>query len=273
MNTNENGGTLYWTTQPIGMQLLQIRSLHLMNSTTYTHTFPPFSSLEISLKSVFVHKLTKFTEDLYNSLGSAETNEHQFKNQQLQLMNHLLQLKVRSFFYWKTNKTLECDVGHDWIKLKWGSGEACFKYMGSYPRPEAAAICRGVGGQLPLPKNDEENEDFQSPYIRGKLTDATDLDGDGIWHDSYGNEVTYFAPLWYYSIENLQGGPWTYSYMSGSRSMFLTPEPENADFVWTVYPNLGQIGVTCQIPLAPPKSPVPEPPTPVEGKIKSLVDI
>ena len=61
--------------------------------------------------------------------------------------------------------------------------------------------------------------------------------------------------------------------MSGSRSMFLTPEPENADFVWTVYPNLGQIGVTCQIPLAPPKSPVPEPPTPVEGKIHSLVDI
>ena len=135
--------------------------------------------------------------------------------------------------------------------------------MGSHPHPEGAAICRGVGGQLPLPKNDEENEDFQSPYIRGKLTDATDLDGDGVWHDSYGNEVTYFAPLWYKNIKELQGGVWQYGWMSGSRSIYLTPEPED-DFVWTVYPNIGNTGVTCQIPLAPP---APEPPTPVEGEI------
>ena len=141
--------------------------------------------------------------------------------------------------------------------------------MGSHPRPEAAALCREVGGQLPLPKNDEENEDFKSPYIRGKLTDATDLDGDGIWHDSYGNEVTYFgSPFWYYPIENLQGGVWTHSYMGGAHSIYLNPQPEDVDFVWTVNANIGKTGVTCQIPLAPP---TPEPPAPVQGKTKSVV--
>ena len=139
--------------------------------------------------------------------------------------------------------------------------------MGIYSRPEAAAVCRSVGGQLPLPKNDEENEDFQSPFIPGKLTDATDLDGDGVWHDSYGNEVTYFAPLWYSSIEHLQGGPWTHNYMGGAKSIFLTPRPAE-DFVWTVDHNVGQTGVTCQIPLAPP---APEPPAPVQGETKSNV--
>ena len=108
----------------------------------------------------------------------------------------------------------------------------------------------------------------------GKLIDATDLDGDGIWHDSYGNEVTYFAPFWHYprgdpeSLQNLQGGPWTFNYMSGEYSKYLNPQPEYADFVWTVYPNLAKLGVSCQIPLAPPKPPAPEPPTPVEGYTK-----
>ena len=174
----------------------------------------------------------------------------------------------------RTNQILECDVNNGWKQLKWGSEQACFKYIGLHAHRDGAAACRAVGGQLPLPRNDVENEDFQNPQIVGKLLDATDLDGDGIWHDSYGNEVTYFAPLWYYphggkeSLQILSGGPWTYNYMSGDYSKNINPQPEYADFVWTVYPNLAELGVTCQIPLAPPKPPAPEPPTPIKGKIK-----
>ena len=184
-------------------------------------------------------------------------------------MYHQLQFKVELTLLIKNYRILECDVGEDWTQLKWGSKQACFKYMGSHPRPEAAAICREVGGHLPLPKNDEENEDFKSSQIRGKLTDATDLDGDGVWEDSYGNEVTYFGQLWHYPIEQLQGGPWTYRYMSlrPAGNLNLPPEKET-DFVWEMYPGVSNVHITCQIPLAPPKPPVPEPPTPVKGKIK-----
>ena len=121
---------------------------------------------------------------------------------------------------------------------------------------EAAAICRAEGGQLPLPKNDQESEDFRSGGYLGGMIDSFDLDGDGIWHDSYGNEVTYFAPFHYSSFENLAGGPWQYKYMSASRS-------EN---IWYVSHNSGNPVVNCMIPLAS----APEPPAPVQGKTKSF---
>ena len=121
--------------------------------------------------------------------------------------------------------------------------------MGKHPFSEGADICRAEGGQLPLPKNDEENEYFLN-VIGGGMIDSFDFDGDEIWHDSYGNVVTYFAPFWYYPFP--AEGPWQYRYMSASESKGL----------WTVYPNLGSPTINCMIPLAP----VPEPPTPVEGK-------
>ena len=54
---------------------------------------------------------------------------------------------------------------------------------------------------MPLPKNDEELESFRTGFAglgSGLITDATDFDEDGVWEDSYGNVVTYFAPLHYY---------------------------------------------------------------------------
>ena len=147
------------------------------------------------------------------------------------------------------NLISECDTANGWRQHPWGSGQACFKSFGYQHRPEAAALCRENGGQLPLPRNDEENEYF-TKQIGGGMIDSFDLDGDGIWHDSYGNEVTYFAPFWYYPIENLQGGVWQYGYMSTARATSLDPQPANAEIVWTVYPNLGKPIVRCMIPLA-----------------------
>ena len=177
------------------------------------------------------------------------------------------------------NRFQECDIHNQWYQQKWGSGQVCTKSLGMHPLPEAAARCREIGGQLPLPKNDEENEDFKK--MHGKMLDATDLDGDGIWHDSYGNEVTYFPTLWYTygpTIENILGGPYTYSYMVGANTINLNPQNSDTyapipdtDFVWTVRPNISPVFVVCHIPIASPEPPVPEPPAPVQGNTKKLV--
>ena len=122
---------------------------------------------------------------------------------------------------------------------------------------------------MPLPKNADELESLRTGFAGlddGLVIDAFDFDEDGVWKDSYGNVLTYFAPLHYYptgrEYSNLN-----YQYMSVME--------EEGDLVSYVVPNEGFSGsnpkgwVFCQMPLDPPTQPVYEPPTPVEGKNKT----
>ena len=123
--------------------------------------------------------------------------------------------------------------------------------MGTYTAAEGASICREIGASLPLPKNDEEKEDFSKV---GGLIDATDLDLDGVWEDSYGNEVTYFGYIPSYSKKD------DATHLSGSNRS------------WRHLVSDSKVSVRCQIPVAPPKQ-VHAPPTPVESNTSCCTTI
>ena len=129
--------------------------------------------------------------------------------------------------------------------------------MAYQPASEGAALCRQIGGSLPLPKNAEENEDFSDLY--GGLIDATDLDGDGVWEDSYGNEVTYFAPYVYYGTDSQEpSAEYSYKYIESAAS-------SRTELLWYKRPDLdgmvGYVRIVCVIPLEPPPAPSCEAPT------------
>ena len=118
---------------------------------------------------------------------------------------------------------------------------------------------------MPLPKNDEELESFRTGFAglgSGLITDATDFDEDGVWEDSYGNVVTYFAPLHYYP-SGRQYSTFNYQYMA--------VKEDEGSLVSYVVPNEGFSGskpkgwVFCQLPLDQPTPTVHVPPTPVQG--------
>ena len=118
--------------------------------------------------------------------------------------------------------------------------------MGHIDKDEAVATCREEGGTLPLPKNDEEKEDFRT---LGGLIDATDFDGDGVWHDSYGNVVTYLAPLKQpINPESFDSYPYLNAIMSPRLGQWY--------FVWGMIPVVAQPKVFCQIPIASSDPPV-----------------
>ena len=116
-----------------------------------------------------------------------------------------------------------------------------------YMIDKAVATCREEGGSLPLPKNDEENEDFK--LVGGGLIDATDFDGDGVWHDSYGNVVTYLAPLKQpINPESFDSYPYLNAIMSPRLGQWY--------FVWGMIPVVAHPKVFCQIPIASSDPPV-----------------
>ena len=133
---------------------------------------------------------------------------------------------------------------------------------------------------MPLPKNDGELESFRTGFSAlrsGIVIDATDLDKDGVWEDSYGNVVTYFAPL-HYQGNGPEDISYNYQYMTvkeEDRNLFFnvasnTHRRWNGLLAKWFYTEL-QGHVFCQLPLDPPTQEVYEPPTPVEGeKISSF---
>ena len=158
----------------------------------------------------------------------------------------------------KINLILECDWTNDWYQHRWGNEQACFKDMGHHGYGEAAAVCREEGASLPLPKTPEELESFQkfNGLEWGLIVDATDLNEDGAWEDSYGNSVTYFPPFYYYPVGQQRS---TYSYQ------YMSIREKNGNVVSYVTPDNGSARVFCQLPLDLPSPPIYEPPTPIEG--------
>ena len=128
-------------------------------------------------------------------------------------MHHRLRWKVKQVVVPPLNLYLECP--RDFRQLKWGSGFSCFKNIGHQHFSQGARLCREEGASLPLPKNEEENNAFKAV---GGLLDATDLDFDGVWKDSFGNVVNYFGPFtsWskdegYYMNGVADSGEWSKS--------------------------------------------------------------
>ena len=72
----------------------------------------------------------------------------------------------------------------------------CFKYAGHSTWAEAVALCELDDAYLPLPQNTEEDTDLyiylMSLDILSSWLDGTDETEEGIWLDSYGNNITYF---------------------------------------------------------------------------------
>ena len=168
-------------------------------------------------------------------------------------IHHRPRLKVNLVVILALNPSLECDTENGWTQHKWGSEQACFRRIGRRHRPEGAASCREVGASLPLPKTAEENEDLKNinsalAYNALTMIDAFDVNGDGIWEDSYGNVVTFFGELDY--DEHEYAG---YQYITTGNS--------RNDYKWKVVPdvyeNLSSTNIVCQIPLAPPKPTTP----------------
>ena len=56
-------------------------------------------------------------------------------------------------------KFLECDEG--WTKFDIGDQTQCYKNIGEFRADEAINACADYGASLPLPRNDEELEDFK----------------------------------------------------------------------------------------------------------------
>ena len=119
---------------------------------------------------------------------------------------------------------------------------------------------------MPLPKTADELESLRTGFAMldfGVVIDAFDFDEDGVWEDSYGNVVTYFAPLHYY--------PSGREY-SNLNYQYMAIKQVEGELLSYVVPNEGLSGsslkgwVFCQLPLDPPTPPVYEPPTPVEGR-------
>ena len=92
--------------------------------------------------------------------------------------------------------------------------------------------------------------------------DATDLDEDGVWENSYGNEVTYFAPYKFYGTNTLRPGSYKYQYI------FLWDE-----FLWYIMPEVGSLPIICQIPLELSPTPSCEPPTTYNQLFESLSSV
>ena len=136
--------------------------------------------------------------------------------------------------------------------------------MGHHPASEGAIICREEGASLPLPKNDQENADFS--YFGGGLIDATDLDEDGVWEDSYGNEVTYMASHVYYDSDSHLVGLYKYQYI-------LPAFSSGNEFLWYIMPEDGTDPIICQIPLELPPAPSCEPPTTYNQLFESLSSV
>ena len=141
--------------------------------------------------------------------------------------------------------------------------------MGYHTYAEGAALCRAEGGSLPLPRNDEELESF-STFVgvdsTGLLIDATDMDEDGVWEDSYGNVVTYLPNVYYFPVGHKYS---EYSYQ------YISVKEVRGDIVSHVAPAIYRetnlkSWIFCQIPLDPPVKPVYEPPAPVEGRKQYL---
>ena len=136
--------------------------------------------------------------------------------------------------------------------------------MGFHPYDEAAAICRDEGASLLLPKNNEELESLRTGFAGlnpGLVIDATDIDEDGVWEDSYGNVVTFSVPLYYYP-SGQQSSYYSYRYMAVKK--------KDDDLLVYVTPNRSTGFVFCQLPLDPPTPTVHAPPTPVNGKINTF---
>ena len=76
------------------------------------------------------------------------------------------------------------------------------------------------------------------------MIDAFDVDGDGVWKDSYGNVVTFFGELEY--DEHEYAG---YQYITTGRI--------RNEYKWKavpdVYETYSSTYIVCQIPLEPPK--------------------
>ena len=106
---------------------------------------------------------------------------------------------------------------------------------------------------MPLPKNEEENNAFKAV---GGLLDATDLDFDGVWKDSFGNVVNYFGP---------------FTSWSKDEGYYMNGVADSGE--WSKSKNVGKPRVYCQIHLTPRKPQVHTPPTPVEGKFSCYTGI
>ena len=140
--------------------------------------------------------------------------------------------------------------------------------MGFHPYDEAAAICREQGASLPLPTNAEELESLETGFaglMSGLVIDATDIDEDGVWEDSYGNDVTFSVPLYYYP-SGQQSSYYSYRYMAVKKK-----DDDLLVYVARNRPDGQPTGVVfCQLPLDPPTPTVHVPPTPVKGETNTL---
>ena len=117
--------------------------------------------------------------------------------------------------------------------------------MGDHLQTEAVTVCRNEDASLPLPKNDEENQDLGQ--LGGGLIDAFDFDQDGVWVDSNGHELEYFRSHVYYGDDGYawqQPGSFSYQYIFGGYS---------EEHLWIKVPDLQRIvQVRCFKLLNPP---------------------
>ena len=97
----------------------------------------------------------------------------------------------------------------DWTSALLDGKEKCFKYAGYHQVQEAAQICHEMGAVVPLPRNQQENDDLLAvwelpnlgipgmgsfePRQRYHLALGIDnIANEGQWLDLTGKEVTYF---------------------------------------------------------------------------------
>ena len=80
-----------------------------------------------------------------------------------------------------------------------GDRERCLRHIGESRFDEAASKCDELGASLPLPKNEEENQDlYAAVQTLGLVSstrvalDGSDVNNEGEWVDSTGTTIKYF---------------------------------------------------------------------------------
>ena len=84
-----------------------------------------------------------------------------------------------SNYFLATNdcETLSCESG--WKKASIDGNERCFKSLGAFPFGQIGSVCQQHNAVVPLPRNEREDQDFNTLFksfgLRYAILGATDL--------------------------------------------------------------------------------------------------
>ena len=106
-------------------------------------------------------------------------------------------------------RCLNCPNG--WSTATIESKTRCLKDLGTTKRADQSAnLCKSVGGKLPLPLNEKQNNDFQTEIKRlfpimntphkSFILDLSDVTNEGHFVDSFGNQPSFTN--WHYGEPN-----------------------------------------------------------------------